>query len=188
MTAAISAAGTVQADKPPKSTSAIIWTTAFLMLLALLLLRSGQLYDQVSAQVLMTEEAQALDDPAMGALATGIGFYLGLTISMLATALYFSLASVIETRMFPGMVRATRRLRLGFLGATALAVTVPVQAAAWLLAQESPKDHWLFYVYVAVAGLATPLLFRSQWQSLGSRRIPIVFGTSLLLAAVSVLL
>ncbi len=188
MTAALTADAGTETDKPPKSTSAIVWMTAFVMLLALLLLRSSQLYDEVASQVLMTEEAQALDDPAMGTLATSIGFYLGLTISMLATALYFSLASVIETRMFPRLVRSAGRVRLGFLGATAVTVTVPVQLVSWLLAQESPKDQWLFYAFILAAGLTIPLLFRKQWQSLGSRKVRIIFGTSLLIASVSVLL
>jgi len=170
------------------STSPSVWLCSVGALLVLLLLRSQQLHGAVSVKVAETEAAKAIGDPAVTELAVNIGFYLGVVLSTVLSALYFSLASIAESTLLPRLRRGGPRLRIGLLGGAAAASLLGVQLFSLLLSLASPKDHWATFVYVAVVGACAPLMFRKQWSSFSSKTIAAIFAGSLATAAVSLAL
>ncbi|XAS72353.1 hypothetical protein VUN82_00395 [Micrococcaceae bacterium Sec5.1] len=174
------------APRPRRSTSPLLWTGAVGALLVLLLLRSQQLHSTVAAKVAETGAAKELTDPAMAELSVNIGFYLGVVISGVLAAVYFSLASVAESTFFPGFSKGRGRFRVGVLGTVAIVSLLSVQLMSLLLTVASPKDHWLTFAYVGLVGLGVPWMFRQQWNT--TRRPAVLFAASLAIAAVSLAL
>lgn len=174
--------------RTPRSTSPLVWSAAVVILLVLLLLRSQQLHSTVAAKVSETGAAKELTDPALAALSVNIGFYLGVVISGVLAAVYFSLASVAESTFFPRISLGRNRARVGVLGAVAIVSLLSVQAISLLLSIPSPKDHWVAFIYVAAAGLGIPWMFRRRWAALRGKTLPALFVASLAIAAVSLAL
>jgi hypothetical protein len=174
--------------RPRRSTSPLIWTGAVAALLILLLLRSQQLHSIVSAKVSETGAARELTDPALAELSVNIGFYLGVVISGLLAAVYFSLASVAESTFFPLMSLGRGKARIGVLGAVAIVSLLSVQIVSLLMSITSPKDQWLTFVYVGVVGLGIPWIFRHRWTGMRTKSVMALFAASLVLAAVSLAL
>lgn len=174
------------AARPRRSTSPLVWSSAVGALLLFLLLRSQQLHSTVSAKVAETGAAKELTDPAMAELSVNIGFYLGVVLSGVLAAVYFSLASIAESTFFPGLSWGPGRLRVGVLGAVAIVSLLSVQLISFLLSISSPKDHWLTFAYVGLVGLGIPWLYRLRHKSV--QRPLALFAASLAIAAVSLAL
>jgi hypothetical protein len=183
-------AGKPGAGKPGarRSTSALIWLAGIAIVLVTLTLRGEQLRGTIAEQVAASDAGRSLTDPALTELSVNIGFYLAIVLSGAVTAMYFSLASVAESRIFPALLWSVGNMRVGFLGLAAIISVVGVQVVSLLFAVTSPKDQWQTYLFVAVVGLATPFLFRRHWLGRPARAIAAIFGASALIAATSLLL
>lgn len=179
-------------DKPSRrlqrNTSPLVWMCSAGALLGLLLLRSQQLHGVVSGKVAQTDAARSISDPAVTELAVNVGFYVGVVLSTLLSTLYFSLTSIAESTFFAGLKRGGLRFRVGLLGCTAIVSLLGVQLVSLLLSLTSPKDHWATFVYVALVGACSPIMFRKQWSSSSSKTTAAIFATSLATAAVSLAL
>lgn len=176
------------APRAGRSTSPAIWIASVVVLLVLLLFRTQQLHATVTGKVAETDAAKDLTDPAMTELAVNIGFYLGVVLSTVFAAVYFSLASIAENTFFPGLRRGGRRVRIGILGAVATGSLLSVQLASLALSVPSPKDHWVTFLYVAALGLGIPWMFRRQWEGAARSTVVAIFAASLAIAAVSLAL
>lgn len=176
------------AARPPRSTSPLLWTGAMAALVVLLLLRSQQLHSIVAAKVAETGAAKELTDPAMAELSVNIGFYLGVVISGVLAAVYFSLASIAESTFFPRVSLGQDKARMGVLGAAAIVSLLSVQLISLLLSIPSPKDHWVTFVYVGAVGAGIPWIFRRRWAGMKTKSVIAMFAASLALAAVSLAL
>lgn len=174
--------------QPTKSTSPLIWSLSTLSLLVLLVLRSQQLHTDVAAKVRDAAADSAINDPAVTSLAVDIGFYLGVVLSTMLAALYFSMASVAESRIFPGVRIGRGRARMGFLGMASIASLLGIQVFSLAFSLPSPKESFGAFVYVGIIGLASPLLFHRAWR--GGRRTSVtaIFLSSIATAALSLAL
>ncbi|MCO4254637.1 hypothetical protein [Pseudarthrobacter cellobiosi] len=171
-----------------RSTSPALWLASAAALLVLLVHRSQQLHAAVTGKVAETGAAKDLTDPAMTELAVNISFYLGVVLSTVFAAVYFSLVSVAESTFFPGLRRGGQRLRIGILGAVATVSLLSVHLLSLALSVPSPKDHWVTFLYVAALGLGIPWIFRRQWEGAARTTVAAIFTASLATAAVSLAL
>lgn len=120
-------------------------------------------------------------------LSVGIGSFLGFVLSLGLAAMYFSLASVLESRVLPGVRVRLGRLSLGVLGASSIASLVGLQAVAALGQLVAIKDQWFSFAFVALVGSTLPFLFRARWRSRPAAARMWTFGLSLGIAAGSLL-
>lgn len=169
-----------------RATSRTFLLTVYCLLLLLIALRVPQNYRQLQQNV-PADLAAAIHDEAMEALALKVGVFLALVVTALAMAVFFALATVLEKRLFTGGLRLGRTVSVGLYVLVVTLCVVPVQAAGALFDVVDPRRSLLVYTYVGCVGLATPLLFRRAWRSLPGQTIAVLFGTSVGLAALTVI-
>ena len=174
-------------ERPSRSTSAVFWTAAALATAVFLWVRMQQLRPLLLARVHEAPELAHVTDQGVLDLSVGIGSFLGLVLSMVLTVVYFSLASVLESRVLPGVRTALGRLSIGVLGVSSIVTLVGLHAIAAFGQLVSIKDQWYSFAFVALVGLAAPFLFRARWRARSAAARLWTFGLSIALAAGSLL-
>ena len=103
--------------------------------------------------------------------------------SIVLAVIYFSLASVLESRVLPGVRAALGKLSVGVLGVSSIVALVGLQAIAALGQLVSIKDQWYSFAFVALVGVTAPLLFRAHWRERPLAARLWTFGLSTVIAA-----
>ncbi|KHL01184.1 hypothetical protein [Sinomonas humi] len=135
-----------------------------------------------------TPEFASMEKGPAVELAVGVGSLLGFVLSLGVSALYFSLASILESRLLPSLRLGFGRLTLGPLAIASIGSVLYLHLLAILLAVPTAKGEWPGFIVVALVGLCAPLLFRRQWIQ-GSARTKIsIFALSTGVAASALLL
>lgn len=173
-------------DAVPRLRRLAFWSVVLLAAAATYLASAAQKYDEVTARVGRLDQAQALGQPELIALATRVAFILAGIISGTVLALFLSLCGVVDSRLLPGLRRRVRGVGLvGPALALGIVSTFPVAVGALALSASSPKDSPVALVYLALATAAVGWLFlRGRWSRLTSRRRLL---TMLILVAVAAL-
>ena len=172
------------ARRPP-ATSRVLWLTAYALAILLMILRAPQAYEYVRQRV-PADMSAGIDDADMEALALRTGVFLALVLTALIVGLYFSLAGVMEKKIFT--VGRTIRGNLSF-GLFFLVITLcvlPVQAVGLVFDIANPREDVFYYVYVVLVGLLSPWIYFRTWRGLSGRKIALLFASSLVLAALTV--
>lgn len=178
-------------ERRSRSTSAAIWMVALLAVGIVLWTRLQQIRPLIIDRLREAPEFDRIEHrieqgPALE-LAIGVGSLLGFIVSVCVSALYFSLASVLESHIFPSLRLEWRRLKIGPLGISSIGSLLYLQILAVILDVPSAKGEWLGFTVVGLIGCCTPLMFRHQW----SHRRPLaqvwIFCLSIAIAATTLL-
>lgn len=166
-------------------TSRRVWVATLAVTALLLAARSGSIYSYVQSELQRNGISAEIHDKNLEQLAVNIGFTLALLISLAVLLVFYSIASLMERKIF----RVSRPIgggaRVGPFYPIVLATTVPVHFGALALGMTAPKDHLTYYVYVVVICLLCPLTFRRHWKSLPTSKIVAYFGCCLGLGVLS---
>jgi hypothetical protein len=120
-------------------------------------------------------------------LAIGVGSLLGFIVSVCVSALYFSLASVLESHILPSLRLELGRLKIGPLGISSVGSLLCLQFLAVILNVASAKEEWLGFAAVGLIGCCSPLIFRRQWRHRRTTGKVWIFGLSIAIAAAALL-
>jgi hypothetical protein len=187
-TAPSTAVASVAPGKPAATTTRALWLAAFVLTGLAVVVRVLSLRGSVTARLHETGMLNEVHDRRLEAIAINTGIWLAVLISLLTLALYYSVAALMERRLFPASRVVNGRLRFGLFFLVAFLMTVPVQAFSAALGVTSPKTTVYFYAYVLVVGVAAPFVFRDRWRNLTGGGIARPFICSLVLAGLSVVL
>lgn len=174
-------------ERPPRSTSAVLWMTAMLATAVFLWVRMQQLRPLLIERVHEAPELSHVTNEGVLELSVGIGSFLGFVLSIGLAAIYFSLASVLESRVLPGLRASIGKLTVGVLGTSSIVSLVGLQAIASFGQLVSIKDQWYSFAFVALVGVTVPFLFRAGWDRRPTRARSWTFGLSLAIAGGSLL-
>jgi hypothetical protein len=122
----------------------------------------------------------------MEVLALRIGVLLGVVITALAMGLYFSLAAVLERKVFTIGRPLRGQLSFGLFYLVISLCTVPVHVVSVAFQIADPRQNVLYYVYVVGVGALAPWVFHRSWRGLPTSKIVILFTTSVVLASLTV--
>lgn len=186
-----------RSDLPPKtpaaprrkhrSTSAFVWTAALLVIACLLVMRVLTMRQSVNAQLQASGLDADLGDESLRDLAVNIGFYLSIILAGVFVMLFFSLASVLESRLLPEFYVGHGRIRVGLLGLVAISGVMYGHLVPALLQISNPKDFWFFYLLLLPLTFAALLVFRSRILLLSGRGRTLTVSLSLAVSAASTL-
>ncbi|WP_138443698.1 hypothetical protein [Sinomonas susongensis] len=174
-------------EHPKRSTSAVLWTAAVLATGAFLWVRTQQLHPLIVERVHKAPELSHVTNEGVLELSVGIGSFLAFVLSIALAAIYFSLASVLETRVLPGVRGALGNLTIGVLGTSSIVSLVGLQAVASFGQLVSIKGQWYSFAFVALVGVTAPFLFTACWDKRPALARLLTFGLSLGIAAGSLL-
>jgi hypothetical protein len=171
--------------KPALVTTRSVWLTAYALTAVAIVLRVLTLRHYVAGEIARQNVLADVHDPRLEKLAVNTGYLLAVLIALLLVWLLYSLASVMERNIFRA-AHQIGRVQIGLYFVVAFLTTLPVHAVCAAFGIVSPKNSALYFLYVAVVGLASPLLFRRGWAGRSRGRVIGVFAFSVALAALSV--
>ncbi|MFE7315783.1 hypothetical protein ACFU7T_22275 [Streptomyces sp. NPDC057555] len=185
--------GTKDADRhtgrsrEPGPTDRVFWLIAYALTVGALLLRMPTVHDVVRDELRDSGLAGKVEDKSMEALAVNVGLLLAVLLSMLLLGIFYSLAAMVEKKIFSARRKVGGKRGFGLFFAVAVLCTLPVYVVSSALGVSSPKETGYYYVYVLVIALAAPFLFRGHWVGRGRRSIITVFAFSCGVAGLSLL-
>jgi hypothetical protein len=173
------------ARKPP-ATSRPLWLTAYLLVIVVMILRVPQVYDYLGERV-PAEMSAGINDKDMEALALKTGVFLALVLTALIVALYFSLAAVLEKKIFTVGRTIRGNLSFGLFFLVITLSTLPVQIAGLVLDIPNLRGNMLYYVYILAVGLLSPWVYHRTWKGMPARKLIILFTASTVVALLTVI-
>jgi hypothetical protein len=174
-------------ERRSRSTSPSIWIAALLALCILLWTRLQQIRPLVIDRLHETPEFDSIEQGPAIELAIGVGSLLGFIVSACVSALYFSLASVLESNILPSLRLKWGSLKIGPLSISSITSILYLQFLAVILNVPSAKGEWFGFTVVGIIGCCAPLIFRRQWRH-GSMPAQLwIFGLSIAIAAAALL-
>jgi hypothetical protein len=179
-------AGAARTANRPPATSRALWVVTYLLVALLIGLRIPQTYEYLADRV-PPDMAEALNDPEMERLALRVGVYLGVVLTALVVAVYFSVAAVLERKVFTVGRTIRGRLSFGLFYLVTTLCMVPVHVVSLVFGIPDPRQSVLYYVYVVAVGIGAPWVYYRTWRRLGAQKIFILFTTSVILATLTII-
>lgn len=168
------------ARRPP-ATSRPLWLTTYVLVVLLIAMRIPQAYAYLQGRV-PPEMSAKIHDADMERLALKSGVFVAFVLTALAVAIFFSLAALLERRLFTVGKAVGGRVSFGLFFLVAALCTVPVQLSAVVFDIPNPRASLLYYGYIASVGLLAPFVFRAVWWRLPKVKVGILFTSTVVLS------
>jgi hypothetical protein len=173
-------------ERRPPATSRAVWLVTYAAVVVLIVMRAPQAYEYLLQRV-PPDLSAGIADPDMEALALRTGVYLAVVLTALVVGIYFSLAAVLERKIFTARHPLPGGWSFGLFYLIISMCMIPVHVLCLVLDIPDPRVSVLYYLYIVGVGLLAPWAYRGTWKGLPARKIVILFTSSAVLATLTVI-
>jgi len=170
----------------PGVTSRSLWLLGYAATVIAIAARAPSLRRYVDGRLSDVTHAAGLTDQRLQGLAVNTGMFLAVILSLAVLWMYYSLAAVMERTLWPVSVPGPRGTRAGPFFLVAVLATLPVHVVSAAAGIVSPKNEPLYFLYVLLVGMVTPVVFAGSLRRAGRTRTMVILFLSTGLATLSI--